>query len=413
MKPRLFFLVAAVWLSSAPADILIDDFETGTERNNLGWDWYYFSDVPDSGNSVIHDAVHYGDGRYSKVVCDSPGYSSGHCAKIHFTLGTNRIRKFGNTRIAFVGMGTDLVKPGDTIDLQSMDSLEFRARGTRDLIIFIEIVSKDIGSWAYWRSPSIMLTDQWARYSIPWTDFVQPGWASGSDVVPSVKSSLSVAQKFNWQAVRDDNYSTDSAFFDIDDIVIKGVDGFQFLKLITPKIGDVFRRGDSVSVKWVGIGMARVSIAVSYDDGENFTTYLASTPNDSQETIRISANADISDKCILRVQSLENETQTGQSGPFRIENSPPLRSGRLLQSAAFSPPPRIAGSRVEFTATRPSPVNITLQTMSGRIVFGRSIPQCSGRHSEPLPVQDLKSGCYVVRIFIGDKLFSQKVFVYK
>ena len=411
MRSVFLSIVVGVCIRTVFSDILVADCENGTERNNLGWQWYYFSDAPDSGNSIIHGAEHFGGGRYSAVVCDSPGYNSNYCAKIAFTFGA-KMKKIGYNLYPFVGMGMDVARPGTVVDLLGMDSISFWARGSQDLTVYFEFVSKDIdsGSWAYWGYP-VEVNPEWTRYSISLMDFWQPGWAN-DNMFRTVDQSFPAVQKLNWQARKEENPAIDSGYVEIDDVYLNGFSrGFPPIRLLSPKAGDVFSRGDTVAVTWAGIGNTYLSIAISYDNSAHFTTYCASTPNDGQEKIRITANATISDFCILRLSPLDEKikSMTSESGRFRIIE--PTPSGVIKEPKLESIPPRVTGSNVKFRLAHASSVNITLQTIDGRIIFHSRFPSCPpGEHCVTFPIQKLRSGCYVAHTAIGGKIFSQMFF---
>lgn len=44
-------------LSLHAQSLLLDDFDSGTGKNRIDLDWFYYSDVNDTGNSVIHQVT--------------------------------------------------------------------------------------------------------------------------------------------------------------------------------------------------------------------------------------------------------------------------------------------------------------------------------------------------------------------
>ncbi len=186
----------------------------------------------------------------------------------------------------------------------------------------------------------------------------------------------------------------------------------KFLKLLSPKADTSFCRGDSILVKWQGKGMTKVSISVSYDGGLQYTTYLISTDNDGEEKIRISANAGISDQCIVRISNLDDPTIKSESGLFSIGDVNSMQSGTMFDLKNQAP--HIIGSQLHFTVIQEAPIRIAIQTIDGRNAFAYRIPLCKkGEHNKMLPLHTLTSGCYVVRVAIGPKSYVRKLFLYK
>ncbi len=81
---------------------------------------------------------------------------------------------------------------------------------------------------------------------------------------------------------------------------------------------------------------------------------------------------------------------------------------------AVTPNPARETARVNFSLTEPAPVTLDLYNASGEkirtLVTARYIP---GIYSYDLPVSDLQSGTYMVRMTAGEKVYTTKVNVVK
>ncbi len=185
--------------------------------------------------------------------------------------------------------------------------------------------------------------------------------------------------------------------------------GYQFFTILNPKKDDTFKTGARLTAQWLGGATTKVSIAISYDNGATYTTYLASTENDGEELIAISANAPPSASCILRIRSADGTVQA-ESEPFTIDGGNGVgadpRSPHLLQ------PPRITGTSIRYYSNREIPVAISIFTPSGRMVYRRSIPQQgSGPRIERIPLHLLLNGCYLLRMTVGNRQFIERLIV--
>ena len=112
-------------------DLVLDDFNNGSEKNSLGFFWYYYSDCNDSGNSVIHNALPKPGGGFTRIICTERENPANLCASLDYTLGDtlplyNQIcNSHSCDYTPFVGIGTDLCASGFEIDMNSIDSISF------------------------------------------------------------------------------------------------------------------------------------------------------------------------------------------------------------------------------------------------------------------------------------------------
>lgn len=198
-------------------ETLLSDLETEGKQNNLGYDWYYFSDVNDSGNSVIRNVQYLGDGVYEDFAPSDQGYQSEQCARIDFILGDQVPHRYGVEFFdgAFVGMGMDIAEPGMTVDISGVEEITFYARATKEYECFMEIATGDIDNFKYLRK-YFWVSDQWQKISVRLDDL---DYFGGDDWLDK-NASLSVAQKINWQVFSDARWVPDSGFLEIDQVSI-------------------------------------------------------------------------------------------------------------------------------------------------------------------------------------------------
>lgn len=220
----LFFrLIALFAISISFADELIDDFENGGTKNKRNHDWYYFSDVKDDGNSIIYNAQELPNGSYSAFTPVIEGFDSGYCAKLSYLLGDTTpdyptMEGHREKNLNFVGIGTDIARPGDIADISSATGISFKAKSNDTLSSFVfEIVTSDIYDYGYY-CLHIDITKEWKTYAINFEDLGLPGtWANEVDL------NLSKVTKFNWKMMGWREFTSDSCNLYLDDIVLLGM----------------------------------------------------------------------------------------------------------------------------------------------------------------------------------------------
>ena len=184
----------------------------------------------------------------------------------------------------------------------------------------------------------------------------------------------------------------------------------KFIDITFPGNNETFVIGDSVTIKWNSDGISQVSIAISYDGGKNYTVYCNATENDGEETIRISANATVSDSCKVRISSVEG-TITDESGYFTITKSSAVANYDMLLKKTGC---YFKGASIQYYLTEDAPVEITIFTVSGREVYRERIPlQDKGTMVRKVFSSTLKRGCYLAKLNIGGKYFKGKLIVHR
>ena len=207
-------------------DLLLDDFDSGTGRNCFGLYWFYFSDINDSGTSIIHNAVAYPDGGYSRIVNSKHGSESNLCASIEFTLGDTLpcdTWKADEPCVgfdAFVGIGTDLAQEKHVYNLEDADSISFQACCSEEFTVCFEIVSANCFDRNYYQR-RIPISTEWRRYTVYFNDLYQKIWGEELDLHESLEQVL----KLTWQIRAErkvDNLR--SGIFFIDSVIIHGIE---------------------------------------------------------------------------------------------------------------------------------------------------------------------------------------------
>jgi hypothetical protein len=184
----------------------------------------------------------------------------------------------------------------------------------------------------------------------------------------------------------------------------------KYIKVLSPKTGEVKDRKDSIPIVWESNGIPTVNIELSIDNGESFVSCLYNNnfkiDNKGHGKIIMSANKNNSDKCVVKILDAADRSVFGLSNPFSVTSNSIL-SNSPLEMANHEP--RISGSMMTFSAEKTSVVSISIQTINGRAVFHREISfSGSGPHSLTLPPCQFNNGCYFVSTKIGDRSYTQK-----
>ena len=219
-----YFLLTFITLaiSIGFADELIDDFGTGGAKNKRNYDWYYFSDVKDGGNSNILNAEELPNGSYSNFKPVKEGSDSGYCAKLEYVLGDILPTVNSDYDITehcnFVAIGTDIARPGGITDIGPAYGISFRARSLDSIVVFFELVTSNIYDYGYYRA-YFWITDTWQTFKV---DFNNPDqFMIPQNVSYDINTHplmLSKVQKINWQVAK----------------CFTGIDLYPYLKLDAP-----------------------------------------------------------------------------------------------------------------------------------------------------------------------------------
>jgi hypothetical protein len=198
------------WMfSMCISDELIDDFERGIAQNYRNLYWYYFSDVKDGGNSVIKDVDILPNGSYSEPLLVLDSIKGSLCAVIRYVIGDSIPINGDYEYDPFVGIGTDLAKPGNTVDISSCYGVSFEAKvnAKQSKNVVFELVTSNIYDYCY-RQQEFVVSADWQTFFVEFNDstnFRAPGYANGRQMrYPLV---LSKVQKMNWRIMETDSGS--------------------------------------------------------------------------------------------------------------------------------------------------------------------------------------------------------------
>jgi hypothetical protein len=241
----MLFPYVSLDVSLAFADSKVDDFEGGTSQNYFENYWYYYDDnggtkqedrpqkAPDSKPSVIN--VPYGFKNryqcgnmkdtfkikdYKFLIKEEGGNKYG---SMPFTYG-DAWECTGYTAQPFIGIGTELVPNGDSLDLTGATSVAFRIRShVNSLKVNFRIETMDIirdSSFAFYFYQVTAPMNQWAACTVDIAKLAQPSWAKGEQQKTSLAQKL--CAKLAWEVHGESNTGVKFDTLDIDDIVIKG-----------------------------------------------------------------------------------------------------------------------------------------------------------------------------------------------
>lgn len=233
--------------SNVVVDAAFDD-----NRNNLGFDWYYYDDnygvfendrpqaAPSSVPSIISAPFTtiprhaFGDTTddypirsYSFVT----GLENSNCfCTVPFTFGDNWPTSWDPNNVqdkAFIGVGTKLCADGQAHDLTGAYAIKFRIRSTEPSVIRFIIQTKEIDDISY--VPASQLdgdefgyygiyfegTSEWSEVTVKIDDLSLPGtWAAPIDF------NIASCTRLTWEISNSSNPAISSSVIDVDDIEI-------------------------------------------------------------------------------------------------------------------------------------------------------------------------------------------------
>lgn len=163
--------------------VLIDDLEDGDNFNEFGGYWFTYDDRHFGGDSKVFPVG------YSVFNPSNGGaFSSYNCARI-----TGRVTT--SYQYGFIGMGTDLHRPNDSVDIRAYNGIEFwtRGDGKKYRLKFRSKVTGDYDDYGY----DFVATKDWIRLIIDFEDLYQEGW--GQKV--SKDEALSAVISITWQII--------------------------------------------------------------------------------------------------------------------------------------------------------------------------------------------------------------------
>lgn len=217
------------------ADVVIDDFEGGTNANKIGTYWYFYDDKKDEngGQSEITNAtVDATSGDYVFAGAYGPGNASDYCGSMAFTLGDSvGMKEYVRP---FVGMGVNLSNAVDAndlampIDLSPATAISFDIKADAAMTVKFVIELSGIIDFDHYNT-TIPLTTAWQTVTVNFTAGLggvsQEGWG---DIVPFDETTIT---KFSWQIRANENEEKMAGQIDIDNVTIVSAGPISGLKM--------------------------------------------------------------------------------------------------------------------------------------------------------------------------------------
>jgi hypothetical protein len=149
---------------------LIDDLEDGDFRNELGFNWAYFTTACDS-EIIITNAVADEEGRYTLIPVSGIGFDEGYAAQMSWHL--DRIRAAECISQSTAGIVISLCFDSDDgVHWFNATELSFYARADSTHPMRVEFIVSASRSYARFYK-DIGLTTEWERYTVQFSDLVQ------------------------------------------------------------------------------------------------------------------------------------------------------------------------------------------------------------------------------------------------
>lgn len=166
-------------LHAATDSILIGTCEYGTSRNEVGADWYWYTDRKYGGISkILNEEASY-DSATNSYNSFVPTKNEGN---IYGTRGYGAHATFdlknSNGYNVFGGVGLELCAPGSVCNLYGLDSIQFWAKAERDSLamsLAVMFLTESVEDYAYHQC-FVDLTREWKKYTVAVRDLSQDSW---------------------------------------------------------------------------------------------------------------------------------------------------------------------------------------------------------------------------------------------
>jgi hypothetical protein len=194
---KILFCVILLMATGKPfADALVDDFEGGINQNKFGYDWYFFNDSKDGGNSSIPGVTQDASGNYIVAPAAGAGYNSTAGLVLPYVLGPTA----AGAPPSYIGMGTMLCNNGQVIDLTGATSITFWLKSQYAISLDFQLVDTvDITDFGYYYKTCTIPAGVWTQFVIPLTSGGSGGLAQYSWTTKKVPFTLKNISKLQWQ----------------------------------------------------------------------------------------------------------------------------------------------------------------------------------------------------------------------
>jgi len=143
--------------TSLSADVFVSDFENGTAENDLGTNWFFFTDQAEGGISVINNSSNNTDifdGSYG------PGYSSTYAGVMDFDI------YYDEHPYPFVGMGFNFNSTNTAVDMTGATAVTFTIRANKEMAIKMHFKQSSIADGNFY-GRIIDVGTGWTTVTIP------------------------------------------------------------------------------------------------------------------------------------------------------------------------------------------------------------------------------------------------------
>lgn len=163
---------------------VVDDLEDCDQFNSQGGYWFTFDDRHNGGTSRVAPAG------YTQFLPSRCGISGSRrcCARFQGSVTA----EYAN---GYVGMGTDLARPNDPVDLRAYDGVQFWARGDgkQYRFKFRSKATPDYDDYGY----TFVATRDWTEHTLDFPSLDQEGWGQPVKRMAALSAVVSMV----WQTI--------------------------------------------------------------------------------------------------------------------------------------------------------------------------------------------------------------------
>ncbi|MCW8818106.1 MAG: T9SS type A sorting domain-containing protein, partial [Ignavibacteriaceae bacterium] len=183
---------------------------------------------------------------------------------------------------------------------------------------------------------------------------------------------------------------------------------FSSVTVQSPNGGEVWIVGETEDITWAAVNINDVNIELSTDNGANWSTIVASTPNTGTYSWNVTAQ-DSSDECMIRITNVDDGTVYDVSDDvFTIDILSSLEEKLPGIPSEFGltqnyPNPFNPVTFIKYEVPKTSPVLIKIYDITGRevAVLVNEVRE-PGIYQVSFDSKNLASGVYFYKMVAGD-----------
>ncbi|MBC8145846.1 MAG: T9SS type A sorting domain-containing protein, partial [bacterium] len=192
------------------------------------------------------------------------------------------------------------------------------------------------------------------------------------------------------------------------------------LRVVAPNGGEHWREGDTISVRWISVGVLNVDIQLSTDGGASWTRTIAQNvpAASAQYQLRVPHLADTSlASLLIRISASENPTVWDASnGTFFFDVN--LIAGLARDGNATSahgahrasPNPFVTSTTIEWMQSHAASVELRIYDQHGALISRNALGAYpTGANSHSLDFESMQSGMYIYQIRVGSMVVHGKL----